>query len=98
MWCVEQFQVAHIKVQNVDLIIVFVSPDVGRRSASEQQQVVYALQACATAAHLAGNVVPVWRDTLGRLAFIAPPNQHAFFKSVTFEYLYGNINKKLSCG
>jgi hypothetical protein len=95
---VEQFQVAHIKVQGVDLIVVFVSPDVGRRSVFEQQQVVNALQACARAAGLAGNAVPVWRDTSGRLAFIAPPNQHAFFKSVTFEYLYRNINKTLSCG
>lgn len=94
----ENFQVAHIKVQGVDLIIVFVSPDVGRRSALEQQQVVNALQACASSAGLAGNVVPVWRDISGRLAFIAPPNQHAYFKSVTFEYLYANVNKRLSCG
>ena len=94
----EQFQVAHIKVQGVDLIIVFVSPDVGRRSALEQQQVVNALQVCANAAGLAGNAVPVWRDNSGRLGFIAPLNQHAFFRSVTFEYLYGNVNKNLSCG
>ena len=94
----EQFPVAHIKVQGVDLIVLFVKPELGSRPASEQQQVVNALQACASAAGLAGNVVPVWRDSLGRLHFIAPPNQHAFFKSVTFESLYANINKKLSCG
>ena len=94
----EQFQVAHINVQGVNLIIVFVSPDIGRRPPLEQQQVVNALQACASSAGLAGNVVPVWRDTSGRLAFIAPPNQHAFFKSVTFEYLYANVNKQLTCG
>jgi hypothetical protein len=94
----EQFQVAHIKVQSVDLIIVFVNPALGYRSAFEQQQVVAALQACASSAGLAGNVVPVWRDGAGRLNFIAPPNQHPFFKSVTFEYLAANINKTLTCG
>ena len=94
----EQFQVAHINVQGVNLVVVFVNPGVGQRPASEQQQVVNALQACASGAGLAGNVVPVWRDNLGRLNFIAPPTQHGFFKSVTFEYLYNSINKTLSCG
>jgi hypothetical protein len=95
---VEQFQVAHINVQNVNLIVVFVDPGVGQRPPLEQQHVVNALQTCASAAGLAGNVVPVWRDNFGRLNFIAPPAQHAFFKSVTFEYLYSNINKTLRCG
>lgn len=94
----EEFQVAHINVQSVNLIIVFVNPEIGQQPRSEQQQVVNALQACAGAAGLAGNVVPVWRDTAGRLNFIAPPNQHAFFRSATFEYLYQQINKTLRCG
>lgn len=94
----EQFQVAHIKVQGVDLVIVFVDSALGHRTTFEQQQIVAALQACASGAGLAGNVVAVWRDALGRLNFIAPPNQHAFFKSVTFDYLYANINKTLRCG
>jgi hypothetical protein len=94
----EQFQVAHINVQNVNLVIVFVKPELGQRPRIEQQQVLEALQVCARAAGLAGNVVPVWQDITGRLNFIAPPNQHAFFKSVTFEHLNGQINKLLRCG
>jgi hypothetical protein len=95
---VEEFQVAHINVQNVNLIIVFVNPGFGQRPRIEQQQAINALQICAGAAGLAGSVVPVWGDNAGRLNFIAPPNQHAFFKSVTVEYLYHQINKTLSCG
>lgn len=93
----EEFQVAHINVQNVNVIIVFVKPELGQRPKIEQQQVINALQSCARAAGLAGNVVPVWCDSLDRLNFVAPPNQHAFFKSVTFEDLYNQINKKLTC-
>jgi hypothetical protein len=91
---VEHFQVAHIKVQGVDLKILFVNAELGHWSPIEQQ-VVNALQACASAGCLPGNVVPVWCDSAGRRNFIAPPNQHAFFKSVTFEYLAANINKTL---
>jgi hypothetical protein len=87
-----------MKVQGVDLIIVFVNPNLGDRPASEQQYVVNSLQLCARAAGLAGNVIPVWQDNFGRLNFIAPPNQHPFFKSVTFQYLYGHVNRTLSCG
>ena len=94
----EQFQVAHLNIQNVNLIVVFVNADLGLRMPIEQQKVLHALQSCASAAGLAGNVVPVWQDSFGRLIFIAPPTQHAFFKSVTFEYLQSSINKTLSCG
>ena len=94
----ERFQIAHIQVQGVNLIVVFVNSSLGYRPPDEQQQVVASLQACASAAGLAGNVVPVWRDASGRLNFIAPPNQHPYFKSVTFDYLYTNINKTLTCG
>lgn len=94
----EQFQVAHLNVQGVNLIVVFVNPNVGQRPAFSQQQLVNALQACAKSAGLAGNVVPVWTDSGGRLNFLAPPNQHAYFKSVTYQYLYGQVNKTLSCG
>jgi hypothetical protein len=93
----EEFQVAHINVQNVNVIVVFVKPELGQRPNSEQQQVISALQSCARAAGLAGNVVPVWCDSAGHLNFIAPPNQHPFFKSVTFEVLYNQINKTLTC-
>jgi hypothetical protein len=94
---VEQFQVAHLKVQNVDVVVVFVNSSVGQRSFQDQQQLVATLQVCASAAGLAGNVVLVWMDPLGRLNFVAPPNQHPFFKSVTYQYLYAHINKTLTC-
>lgn len=94
---VEQFQVAHIRVQNVDLVIVFVNPELGGRPIADQQRIVAALQACASTAGLAGNVVPVWGDSVGRLHFIAPPNQHPFFGSVTYAYLYSQINRTLTC-
>jgi hypothetical protein len=94
----ETFQIAHIRVQGVSLIVVFVGPSLGHKPAFEQQQVVAALQQCARSAGLAGNVVPVWQDTSGRLNFIAPPNQHPYFRSVTFEYLRANINNALHCG
>lgn len=93
----ETFKVAHLRVQTVDIVIVFVNARVGNMTPSEQQGVANALQVCATSAGLAGNIVMVWRDPTGRMAFWAPNNQQAYFREVTFEYLAENINKTLTC-
>jgi hypothetical protein len=81
----------------VNLVVVFVNPDLDRRPFSEQQAVIAALRVCAGDAGLAGNVVPVWQDSFRRLHFIAPPEQHPYFRSVTYDYLYSQINRTLTC-
>jgi hypothetical protein len=94
----EEFQVAHIREQGVDLVIIFVSESFGTKSDTEKARVAAALQICATAAGLAGNVVLVWSGSFGKVEFWAPLNQHAFFKTVSYAQLLTSINRTLTCG
>lgn len=92
---------AHLRVPGqlrpVDLVIVFVNPAVGRMPPAEQAALGARLQACATSAGRLGNVAMVWQDASGAAGFWAPQNQHAFFNSVSYDYLYSQINLQLNC-
>jgi hypothetical protein len=91
------FDVAHIREQGNDLIIVPLSSTFGALSASEQQKQIEALQRCATSAGLAGRVVPVWDAGGGRMGFLAPRNWHPFFAGMSLSFVAANINRRLSC-
>jgi len=92
-----KFKIAHLREQGVDLIIIPLDSAFGRKSQSDQQEVIASLQACAEGAKLAGTVVPVWQ-TGNRMQFIAPTKWHPFFKSLSWNQITANINKELSCG
>jgi hypothetical protein len=91
------FDIAHLREQGQDLIIVPLDSSFGHKSSGEQQHVIASLQACARSAGLAGTVVPVWEDGFGRMAFIAPRPWHPFFQSIGMDFVTGNINRRLMC-
>lgn len=93
-----EFEVAHLKIQAVDVVICFLDSSFDHKGQQEQNRTQTALQVCSRSAGLAGNVVLVWQDSLGRFKFLAPPNQHPFFKTAEFHQLYRQINKRLTCG
>jgi hypothetical protein len=76
----ETFEVAHLNIQNVNVIIIFVARAFELRTLREQSAIQGALQVAATSAGQAGNVVLVWLDEFHRMKFLAPPQQHPFFK------------------
>lgn len=92
------YDVAHIREQGVDLIIIPLESSFGQRSRSDQVEVTAGLQLCAGAAGLAGTVVPVWEDGFGRMAFLAPQGFHPFFRSIDLMFVARNINRRLTCG
>jgi len=92
------YDVAHIREQGVDLVIVSLDQPFGLRSAADQREITAALQACAREAGLAGAVVPVWDAGGGRMEFLAPRNWHAFFTSINLQFVAMNINRRLTCG
>lgn len=94
----ETFEIAHIREQGIDLIIVPLKPEYERKRESEKQAIIATLQACAHSAGLAGTVVPVWERLDGRMAFIAPQRWHPFFSSLSMLTVATMINKKLTCG
>lgn len=93
-----RFKVAHIHKQNVDLIIIPLDSSFRHKTSSEQNQTVGGLQVCASAAGLAGTVVPVWDAGGGRMAFLAPSNWRSFFQSIDLNFVARNINRELICG
>jgi hypothetical protein len=93
----ETFHVAHLNIQNVNLVIIFLNSQFDSISADQQHAAHRRLQMAATSAGLAGNVVPVWLDPFGNMKFIAPRQQHPFFTSVSYEQLYMSVNRTLTC-
>jgi hypothetical protein len=91
-----EFQVAHVRKEGLDLIIVPMSPSFGGKSRAEQNEMVDELQMRAAKAQLAGAVVPVWDSGGGRLAFLAPASWHPFFNSLTLPSVLKLVNRELS--
>lgn len=89
------FKCAHVREQGVDLIIVPVDSSFGRKSDSDQQETIEAMQLAVSSAGLAGTVVPVWHIGT-RIVFIAPPNWHPFFKSIHWNDVLASLNKEIS--
>ena len=92
-----KYDVAHIREQGIDLIIVPLRSSFGSRTPAQQNDTARYLQSCATAARLAGTVVPVWESGDGRLASLAPSNYHPFFRSINMDFVRANINGYLEC-
>jgi len=90
------FQVAHLRHEGQDLIIVPVDRAFGKRSPNEQARIQEAFQRSAAAAEMPGVVVPVWEDATGRMAFRAPPPWHEFLKSIDMVYVATALNRSLS--
>lgn len=89
------FKLAHVRQQGVDLIIIPLNPTFGAKPAASQQQVISQLQGRANSAGLKGTVVPVWSHIGGKMAFVAPPSWHPFFKSIGLPWVAANINREL---
>ena len=66
------FEVAHLRIRGVDVVIVFLGTDFNHKSNCGQAEVQAALHLCSDQAGLAGNVVLVWQDLFGRFKFRAP--------------------------
>ncbi|KVT50701.1 hypothetical protein [Burkholderia ubonensis] len=91
------FQIAHIREQGVDLIIVPLDAAFGNRTSTAQRETTDALQRATVSAGLAGTVVPVWPASGGRMRFLAPHGFHPFFRSIDLGWVMANINRELIC-
>ncbi|CAK2159080.1 conserved hypothetical protein [Vibrio crassostreae] len=92
----ETYEVAHIREQGQDMIIIPVDARVNNFPPNKQNELRNSLQIYASDAGLAGEVCVVWQ--VGRnFHFMAPNPWHAFFKSIDMRFVARNINKKLMC-
>jgi hypothetical protein len=90
-----KLQIAHIREQGVDLIIVPLDKSFAAQTAAQQQGAIDALRMSASLAGLAGDVVPVWDTGDNRMGFLAHKNYHPYFVSISLEFVYANLNKEL---
>jgi|SRR5581483_2471666 len=89
--------VARVCVQDVDVLVFFVEPNLHMETTPEQRLGRYqALQTAARNAGLTGAIVVVWKDDVGRTRFIAPAEQHPFFRIMNYDQLYAQIDKGTS--
>jgi hypothetical protein len=91
-----RFDIAHIREQGVDMIIVPLDQSFDYQSDAEKHAAIRDLQMRCRGAGLAGTVVPVWLNAIGTMMFIAPRPWHAFFQSITWAWIGMNINRSLS--
>lgn len=89
-------KVAHLREQGQNMIIVPLDSSFGREPQPQQDATIRELQMRASGAGLAGRVVPVWDNGGGRMAFIAPQPWHPFFRSLSLQAVWGNVNRELS--
>jgi hypothetical protein len=92
-----RFLIAHLRQQGQDMIIVPLDRSFGYKSQREQNEITCALQLAASAAGLAGTVVPVWDHGSGRMAFIAPSPWRPFFQNLSQPVIGRMINRELIC-
>src|SRR5579884_1802722 len=91
------FDVAHVREQDIYMVIVVVDPTFGTKTKAEQGRIVSALQIYAGRAGLVGQVVPVWEAGAGKMGFLAPDDWHGYFARLSFADVSRNINRKLVC-
>jgi hypothetical protein len=90
------FDVAHIRRQGIDLILILVNRNFASKMQREQHAAIAELQSRTTAAGLAGRVIPVWDAGGGRMQFLAHRDFHPFLRSLSLAFVARNINRKLS--
>ena len=91
------FDIAHIREQGNDLIMVIVPTKFDRYATSDKQLVSASLQKCSKEARISGKVVLVWNKPNGSMGFFGPTPWHPFLKSINMRWVKARVNKELSC-
>jgi hypothetical protein len=93
----ERYKIAHVNVQNQDIIFVPLDRQLDNRTEQEQVEFTAYLQRCAASAGLRGRVVPAWETAGGRTMFRGPREWHPFFGSIDIQWVWARINRELTC-
>ena len=91
------FAIAHVREQGVDMIIIPLDQEFGYKVRSDQSRIAVALQLCASNARLGGDVVLVWPTSGGGMGYLGPRNWSGFLRSIDMMWVAKNINKQLRC-
>jgi hypothetical protein len=90
-----EFEVAHLREQGQNMIVVPLSSSFGSKSEGEKADIIDEIERRAHAAGLAGTAVAVWESGFGGMGFIAPRPWHPFFQSIDLSDIARSINHRL---
>ncbi|HTA76377.1 MAG TPA: hypothetical protein VK791_04405 [bacterium] len=90
------YKIVHFVAQGIDVVIFPVTGSFVYKTKEDQDATIRLFQAKSKAAGFKGNVAVVWDGEGGKMNFIAPPNQKAFFENVTSTFIEANLNKSIS--
>ncbi|MEQ9416347.1 MAG: hypothetical protein RJQ08_02235 [Salinisphaeraceae bacterium] len=90
------YDIAHLRHQGQDIIIVPVEDVFENYTQDEQMELRDSLQFYAQDADLRGTVCIVWQRG-NRLRFLAPKPWWPFFESIDMHFVRANINRRLTC-
>ena len=88
--------IAHIHEQGQDIIIALMDRSFGNEGHTSQIRQKQEIQFRCVQAGLRGIVFPAWQTHNGSMSFMAPNAWHPYFNSITPEYIYANLNRRLS--
>jgi hypothetical protein len=95
MTAVPKYDVAHIRVQSQNLILVLISSSVGEQGSGKTAPLLSALEASAKETGLLGNVALVWNNG-GRVRHYGPPVWGLYLSSLTWSFILANVNRRLT--
>ena len=88
--------VAHIREQGQDMIIVPLDRSFDHKTESQQQAAIYEIQSAANNAGLRGTVVAVWPASSGGMKFRGPQPWHPYLRGLSLQQILASVNKKLT--
>ncbi len=91
------YRAAHLNIQDVKVVIVFLAPAFEEKTAAERMAAYRVLAGAAGRAGLAGDAALVWLDRDERTRFIARPEQHPFFQITQYGQLLAQANASFTC-
>lgn len=86
-----QFDIAHIKVQGKDVILIALDSLFGQKTNAEKKEALAEFELRCHAAGLSGGVAILWRG-----GFIGPENWRPFLRSIDINYAVANRNRTIS--
>lgn len=92
------FDVAYVRIDDRDLILVPVHPRFGMKSTNDMRAFVARARGLAAAAGLAGEVIPVWDDGDGGLMAFARPSLLPRVARLSWVNVRRHVNVRLHVG
>ena len=90
------FNIANVKVQGVDIVMIILDASFERKPFKEQEEIINEFQKRAITSGFHGEVIPIWDGGKGSIHFKAPPSLHPFLSTINQHYVAEHFNKQLS--